>query len=230
MISVIIPTFNEAENIAKLLENISNSNVAKEVLVIDGGSDDNTVAIAKNYDVIILTSEPGRGKQLCLGVKHARGNILLFIHGDSCFLGDGLSIIDVKMKKYPNLIGGNFQVRFDGEDRFSLWLNGFYEKARRKGFYYGDSGIFIRKQSLVALGGLKPLAIMEDYDLVRRMEKGKSRTIFISDIKLLTSSRRFKNRKSFSIITGWILIHVGYFFRLPSSWLYRFYQWQKPKE
>ena len=110
----------------------------------------------------------------------------------------------------PACPGGNFRLLFDGDDGFSRWLNGFYAWLRRRGFYDGDSGIFIRRSVLEALGGIRPIALMEDHDLVRRLERIGG-TMCIADPPLLTSSRRFAGRPPVRIIAGWVRIHLSYY-------------------
>jgi hypothetical protein len=75
------------------------------------------------------------------------------------------------LREQPEVVGGNFRLLFEGKDGFSRWLTGFYALIRRLGFYYGDSGIFVRRAALDAIGGVRPIALMEDYDLVRRLRR-----------------------------------------------------------
>ena len=83
MITIIIPVLNEEKNIAKVLENISQLDGKKEIIVVDGGSIDNTVGIVEKKDVILLSSEKGRGCQMNKGAEIAKGETLLFLHADT---------------------------------------------------------------------------------------------------------------------------------------------------
>ena len=74
------------------------------------------------------------------------------------------------MTEDETLCGGNFRLLFDSDDPFSRWLDGFYVWLRSHGFYYGDSGIFMRRDVYDTMGGTRPIALMEDYDFVRRLE------------------------------------------------------------
>ena len=80
---------------------------------------------------------------------------------------------------------------------------------RLGGLYYGDSGIFVRRRVLDAIGGVRPLALMEDYDLVRRLERAGP-TACIADPPLVTSSRRFAGRRPPAIVWGWVRLHALY--------------------
>ncbi len=207
MISIVIPALNEAENLPGLLSRLAREPGAHEVVVVDGGSSDDTVAAARSFGARVVCTGQGRGIQLAAGAARARGDILVFLHADSVFPRGGLAAVERALAARPDAPGGNFRLLFDGDDGFSRWLERFYAWIRARGFYYGDSGIFIRRQCLDALGGIRPLALMEDYDLVRRMEKAGP-SVCIEEPALVTSSRRFRGRRPAMIVWGWLKIHA----------------------
>ena len=207
MISVVIPAMNEAENLPALLSSLAREPETCEVVVVDGGSSDDTVTLARAFGATVVCAGPGRGIQLAAGAARTGGEILVFLHADSVFPRGGLAAVEKALGQNPDAPGGNFRLLFDGDDDFSRWLEGFYARIRARGFYYGDSGIFIRRRALDALGGIRPLALMEDYDLVRRMEKAGP-TVCIEEPALITSSRRFRGRRPAMIVWGWLKIHV----------------------
>lgn len=209
MISVVIPALNEAANLPGVLSRLAKETVPHEVIVADGGSSDDTVAIARSFGATVLSTPPGRGRQLAAGSEKARGDVLFFLHADSVFPEGGLAAVQKALAENPEAPGGNFRLLFDGDDDFSRWLEGFYAWIRARGFYYGDSGIFIRSRVLKSLGGLRPIALMEDYDLVRRMERA-GQTVCIEAPPLVTSFRRFRGRRKVAIIWGWLKIHTLY--------------------
>ncbi|MFP6746297.1 MAG: TIGR04283 family arsenosugar biosynthesis glycosyltransferase [Alphaproteobacteria bacterium] len=230
MISIIIPTFNEAVNLPLLLEAIAGPGVPREILVIDGGSSDGTAEIAIRAGVVCLGSAPGRGRQLVAGAAAAGGDILLFLHADSRFPAGGLERIEEILAASPDIVGGNFALTFDGGDGFSRWLNGFYGWLRRRGIYYGDSGIFVRRAVYDAIGGLRPIALMEDYDFARRLEAAGP-TCCIDDPALVTSARRFAGRRPVAIVLGWMVIHALYHLGISPDRLARLYNSQRrPRE
>jgi len=221
MISVIVPTLNEAARLPALLASLAAETVAHEVIVADGNSQDGTAQVAEDRGARVVRAEGGRGAQLRAGTAEARGDILLFLHADSRFPAGGLRAIEGALAD-PDVIGGNFRLLFDGGDGFSDWLDGFYAWIRSQGVYYGDSAIFLLRSAYDALGGIRPLALMEDYDLTRRMER-LGRTVCIDDPPLVTSSRRFAGRRPAAIVTGWLVIHALYYLRLSPvrlTWLY----------
>ena len=96
--------------------------------------------------------------------------LLCFLHADSRLPPDGIASLRAALRD-PGLIGGNFDLRFDGTDRFSRLLTAWYAVQRRAGIYYGDSTVWVRAAAFNALGGHRELPIMDDYDFVRRMER-----------------------------------------------------------
>jgi len=209
MISIVIPTRDEAANLARLLPQLAAEDEAHEVLVVDAGSADGTAAIADAHGAVVLHGPPSRGQQLRAGATRARGDVLWFLHADCRVAPGSLAAIRRALAGDPRLVGGNFRLSFDGEDRFSRWLDGFYAWIRRNGFYYGDSGIFVRTAAYHRLGGMPALALMEDYAFVRRLEAAGP-TICIAEPALVTSSRRFAGRRPAGIVAGWLLIHALY--------------------
>ena len=222
MISVVIPTLNEVERLGALLADLGGAGDRAELIVVDGGSTDGTPMLAATGGATVIDAPPGRGGQLAAGAKAARGDVLLFLHADCRMPPGALTALGTILDETPEAVGGNFRLLFDGDEPFSRWLNGFYAKLRARGRYYGDSGIFVRRAAYRALGGIRPLALMEDYDLVRRMERFGP-TVCVMDPPLVTASRRFAGRRPMGIIAGWIAIHTLYHLGMPTAWLARLY-------
>ncbi len=159
-VSVIIPTLGEATRIVGLVDCLQAEPERAEIIVVDGGSSDATIANAAAHGARVLCSPRGRGEQLRAGAAAASGDILLFLHADSVFPPRGLAAITRALAADPAAPGGNFRLVFDGDSEFARWLTGFYAWLRRRGLYYGDSGIFVRREVYFALGGIRPLAVM----------------------------------------------------------------------
>lgn len=206
-ISVIIPTLNEAQNLAPLLGALRREAEAAEIIVVDGGSRDDTVAVARAGDARVVACAPGRGRQLSEGAAASRGEIIVFLHADSVFPAGGLRRIREALAASPHLVGGNFRLIFDGDSTFSRALTAVYRWVRKRGLYYGDSGVFVRRRVYEAVGGIRPIPLMEDYDFTRRLERF-GQTCCIEDPPLITSSRRFEGRRPLAIIWGWLKIHA----------------------
>ena len=210
LISVIIPTLNEADRLPALVASLHGDNVPCEIIVVDGGSEDTTRAIADGLGARVIEAPRGRGQQLAAGCAAARGEVLLQLHADTVFPVGGLTAIAAALADDEELVGGNFRILFDGGSEFAEWLTGFYAWFREYGLYYGDSGIFVRRRTYEAMGGIRPIAVMEDLDFSRRLERA-GKTVCIDDPALVSSSRRFDGRKRWRIVSGWIVMHLLYF-------------------
>ena len=210
LISVIIPTLNEADRLPALVASLLTDQTPCEIIVVDGGSEDATCAIADDLGARVLEAPRGRGQQLAAGCAAARGDVLLQLHADTVFPVGGLTAIAGVLEDDAELVGGNFRILFDGGSDFAEWLTGFYAWFREYGLYYGDSGIFVRRRTYDALGGIRPISVMEDLDFTRRLER-TGKTVCIEDPALISSSRRFDGRKRWRIVSGWIVMHLLYF-------------------
>ena len=223
MISIVIPALNEAKRLPGLLTRLAREPGAHEVIVVDGGSADGTETLARRAGARVMRAAPGRGQQLAAGAAAARGDTLLFLHADSNFPAGGLARIEQVLAGDPRCPGGNFRLIFDGDSPFSRWLTAFYAWIRARGLYYGDSAIFVRREVYRALGGIRAIALMEDYDFVRRLERSGP-TRCIEDPPLITSSRRFEGRHPVAIVWGWLEIHALFHLGISPKVLVRRYE------
>ncbi len=206
-LSVVIPTLNEAGSLRPLIARLRAQDPDCEIIVADGGSTDATRDIATAAGARVLSCRPGRGQQAAEGAEAAAGDILFFLHADSALPEGALDAIRAALSRNSDAPGGNFRLLFDGGTGFDEWLNGFYGWIRSHGVYYGDSGIFVRRDAYREIGGIRPIALMEDYDFVRRMEKA-GQTLCIEEPPLVTSSRKFRGRHPVAIVAGWLWIHA----------------------
>jgi len=115
--------------------------------------------------------------------------VLVFLHADSRLPADAYRSL-ARALRDPACPGGNFALRFDGADRFSRGLTRWYALQRRLGVYYGDSTLWLRRAEWDALGGFADLPLMEDHELVRRLER-RGRTACLPG-PALTSPRRWR--------------------------------------
>jgi rSAM/selenodomain-associated transferase 2 len=222
MISVIVPTLDEEVALSRLMARLAAESAPHEVIVSDGGSADGTVALAAGNGARIVAGARGRGAQLAAGADAARGELLWFLHADSLPGPGALGAIGAALAD-PAVVGGNFSLRFDGGTAFDRWLTGFYAWFRRHGLYYGDSGIFVRRAVYRRIGGIRPMALMEDYEFSRRLNRAGA-VACIADPPLTTSSRRFQGRRPAAIVAGWLAIHALYHLGAPPALLARLYR------
>ncbi|NKB21620.1 MAG: glycosyltransferase [Alphaproteobacteria bacterium] len=221
-LSVIIPTLNEAGRIEEVLSALSAEVITTEIIVADGGSTDGTAAIVREAEAILIECERGRGNQLHQGAAAATGDILFFLHADTKLPKGALTAILEELRAYPDAGGGNFRLLFDGDTKFSRWLIGFYKWIRSRGFYYGDSGIFVRRKVYEKIGPIKAIPLMEDFEFTRRLEHFGP-TICIEEPPLVTSSRKFQGRHPIAIVWGWLFIHALWYLGVKPKTLARFY-------
>lgn len=226
MIGIVIPALNEAVRLPALLGAIAGAPVTVDVVVVDGGSTDATTEIATAHGARVLHAPRGRGQQLAAGAEAVCGDTLWFLHADTTMPSDAPAAIEAAFAD-PAIIGGNFRLEFDGDTSFARRLTGFYAWLRARGIYYGDSGIFVRRAVYERIGGIKPIALMEDYDLVLRLE-AEGKTVCVDTPPLVTSSRRFVGRPAPSIVAGWLTIHALYHLGVKPERLVRLYERWKP--
>lgn len=185
-ISVIIPVLNEAENIAATIASTKNV----EVIVVDGGSQDSTVQIAKELGVKALVSNTAnRAQQMNAGAQIATGEILLFLHADTRLPVEFDTMIYRAIAS--NVVAGAFALRIDSALwRLRLVEMGINMRSRIFALPYGDQAIFLNAQLFHELGGFANLPIMEDFELICRLRR-KGRIAIIST-PVITSKRRWQ--------------------------------------
>ena len=227
LVSVIVPTWNEAERIGALLDVLAAETTPHEIIVADGGSPDGTARLAERRGARVLTAPRGRGPQLKAGAEAAAGDVLLFLHADTVLSPGSLAALVAALSADSAAIGGNFRVLFDGGDRFSRWQTAWYARIRQLGLYYGDSGMFLRRSAYDRLGGIKALPLMEDYDLNRRMER-LGPTLCLTDVPLTTSSRKFRGRHPVAVVWQWVATHALYHLGVSPKRLERWYYRSRP--
>jgi rSAM/selenodomain-associated transferase 2 len=170
-VSIIIPTINEAANIVGAIESASSAG-ADEIVVVDGGSNDETQAFVQaRQDVIWLSSTPGRARQQNLGAQRASGDVLLFLHADCRLAGD--SIAQIRQACVSDAIHwGAFQQRIDAEGfAYRVLERGNAWRVRTRGIAYGDQGLWIRRTLFEQEGGFADVPLLEDLLLAKSLRK-----------------------------------------------------------
>ena len=217
-VSIVIPALNEAGSLGATLDALPGT---AEVIVADGGSSDNTVAMARNRGIRVLASSRGRGVQMHAGAQAASGEVLWFLHADS--IPDRTAVEEiVRALGDLTVVAGNFTLRFSGSSFGARFLNRLYPMLAWIGLRYGDSGIFVRRSVYEECGGFAAYPIFEDLDLLRRLRRyGRFVTL---PGPLTTSSRRFEGRSFFLTFLRWFLMQLLYWAGVNPCRLGRFYQ------
>lgn len=207
VISVIIPALNEAEHISRTLHAVQRQKQPHEIIVVDGGSKDDTRGIVSAFsNVQLLSSEKGRSHQMNCGAKLAKGEILLFLHADTILPENGLEKINRAMED-PRRVAGSFYLKFDSDH----WILSFYTQLSRINnsfFTYGDHAIFVRRSCFEEIGGYSPIPFMEDVEIQSRL-RSRGRFVKLRE-GVLTSARRFNQYgviKQFFADIGLILLY-----------------------
>jgi uncharacterized protein len=188
-ISIIVPTLNEQAQLPTTLARIMLVS-GDELIVVDGGSVDKSVAIAQQYTACVLSSPPGRARQMNLGASHASGDILLFLHADTLLPSGGLEAVRVAMQG-PDIVGGAFRLAFVPATpalRAIAW--GANMRTRLVKLPYGDQALFVRRPLFDELGGYANVPFLEDVKLVQALRKKGLLVIVPQAIQ--TSGRRWQ--------------------------------------
>lgn len=217
-VTVVIPTLNEADRIGETIGGLEGSGV-REVIVVDGGSSDRTVEIAKSMGARVFLESANRGRQQNLGAAHAKGEILLFLHADTSLPRGFADQVRTTLGE-PGVIGGAFRFKLDAQG----WQLRLVEvvvglRCRIFGLPYGDQAIFVRQDTFLAIGGFGALPVMEDFDLIRRLKR-------IGRVKLargaaVTSARRWLREGVWRLTWIHQICILGYLLRLPAERLAR---------
>lgn len=231
LVSIIIITLNEAENIEETIKSVrlsalfpSGIQAPIEIIVSDGGSTDDTLKIAQRIADRVISGPRGRYLQLNSGAKNAHGDILLFLHADT-ILPENAIIQIINALKDPKIIGGAFKKYWNWNpvvkrSSFLKFVSFIWQKydnwmVRLLRAFPGDNAIFVRKSIFKEINGYRPLWICEDLDFSDRLKKyGKKRSTYI-DSAVLTSTRRFERYGFFYVIFMWL--RIFWFWRLGMS-------------
>lgn len=190
-LAIVIPALNEAANLSRLLPDLARGCPGADIVVVDGGSGDDTAAVvARLPGPRLLESARGRAVQMNHGARAAGGDTLLFLHADSR-LPDGAARAIEQALAEPGVVGGRFDVRFDNERplyRIIAWF--MNTRSRASGICTGDQAIFVRRADFEAVGGYPDIPLMEDIELSRRLKRrGNLRAL---RLRVTTSARKWE--------------------------------------
>jgi rSAM/selenodomain-associated transferase 2 len=191
LVSVIIPTLEEEGALGATLDAVARLRGPVEVIVVDGGSRDGTLALARGRGAVAVTAARGRGRQLHAGVGAARGAVLWFLHADTLPPADAAERI-ARALRDPAVVGGNFRLRFGGRRQAARFLTALQPAFAALGLCYGDSAIFVRRAVYDQVGGFRPFPLFEDLDLVHRLRR-RGRLAHLR-AEVICSPRRFEER------------------------------------
>ena len=189
-LSVIIPTLNAAHRVARALEAVNRPPMVVERLVVDGGSQDDTLSIAGAAGAKIVKSSKGRGTQFAAGAAEAEGDWLLFLHADTVLDPGWTEEVDQFIKNSGPSNVAVFRFALDDQSAAAARLEKIVAwRCRAMALPYGDQGLLISRQLYDALGGYKPIPLYEDVEFVRRI--GRDRLTLLRS-RAVTAATRYR--------------------------------------
>ena len=221
-ISIIIPTLNESLLLQRLLcdlNKIIDSQV--EIIVVDGGSNDNTLEIASKYAHQVFVTEQGRATQMNYGAAFAKGEVLFFLHADSMLTTNAFQKLK-EIVKESLYVGGAFRLQIDS-NKLLLSIISQVVNLRSRFFHlvYGDQGIFVRKKNFLEIGKFLITPLMEDVEFYGRL-RASGKTVILNE-KILTSARRWeKEGILYATFRNWLLL-IMYYMGIPAKQLEKLY-------
>lgn len=219
--SVIIPTINEEQKISATVGSIVNGAEKVEVVVVDGGSCDKTVAAAKEAGAKVVQTEAGRARQLNLGADNAKGEILLFLHADTQ-LPHGFYDLVCQAMARDDIAVGAFGLALDStQKKLALIAWAANLRSRILGLAYGDQGLFMRAAVFKELGGYPDLLVMEDFAFIRKA-KNRGRILTLN-ASVITSARRWRHLGVIRTTCINQLMVLGFLLGLPDKFLAKLY-------
>lgn len=224
-LSIVIPTLNAATHVGVTLAalRVAGDLSLEKILVVDGGSEDDTCKIARECGAEVLSAQRGRGCQLSAGAAAASGEWLLFLHADTCLASEWSRAVFAFVSDAANAdLAAAFSFRLDDDTAAARWLE--HLVAWRCAFFglpYGDQGLLIRRARYEEIGGYRPLAFLEDVDLVRR--QGRRRITMLNAVAT-TWSVRYRRTGYFRQGLRNILLVILFFGGVAPDRLSRFYR------
>lgn len=223
-ISVVVPSWRDARNLAALLPVLSRLDRVAETIVVDASGDGESERIAISCGAtFIASSAPNRGEQMNLGAEAARGDVIVFQHSDTRLENAHLAAIDAALAD-PQIIGGAFFRKFDGRHPRLMWLESVARfLTRHGGTLYGDQSIFVRRDVFITLHGFAKIPLMEDVEFSRRLRAAGK--IAVLDPPVQSSGRRHLRKGAWrtSMQNGFfiVLYNLGVSPHRLHRWYYR---------
>ncbi|HYF49883.1 MAG TPA: TIGR04283 family arsenosugar biosynthesis glycosyltransferase [Planctomycetota bacterium] len=224
-VSIIIPVLNDAAMLARCLESLkafANGPVSYEVIVVDGGSTDESVRVAREFGIEALITERGRAKQMNAGAARATGKWLWFLHADCVPHADSLEAI-----KQADALWGCFIHQISPSSFLLEYVEaGDYLRSRVLGIPYGDQGIFVRKEVFVEVGGYPDEPILEEVLLALKLRKRKWPVVLPRTLK--SDARRWQRRGVIGVTrANWTVMYRYFIRRRPLDEAAEYYRQQQ---
>jgi rSAM/selenodomain-associated transferase 2 len=221
-LAIVIPALDEAVNLTHLLPDLARDCPGAEVVVVDGGSRDDTAAVvARTPGGRLLASARGRALQMNHGARESGGDTLLFLHADTRLPGGAAEAIEAALAE-PGVVGGRFDVRFDNERALFRVIAWFMNaRSRASGICTGDQAIFVRRADFEAIGGYPEIPLMEDIELSRRLKRrGRLRAL---RLRVTTAARKWEREGPLRTVGLMWALRLLHFCGVAPARLHRWY-------
>ncbi|MHB1544202.1 MAG: TIGR04283 family arsenosugar biosynthesis glycosyltransferase [Gammaproteobacteria bacterium] len=229
-LSIIIPVRNEAHALA-IQEStlLALRNRGHEVIVVDGGSLDRSVEIARRFATHVLVTPPGRARQMNAGADVASGAILLFLHADVLLPSGDFTDWLPSPESGGAPIWGCFPVRLDSPKRlYRLIAAGINVRAHATGVVSGDQALWVRRDCFERMGGFAEILLMEDIELSKRLRKQGPPVSCRSPVTV--SARRWKQGHPIRLVIRMWILRIAYACGVPPQYLVGFYDRSYPRD
>ncbi|MFN3681106.1 MAG: TIGR04283 family arsenosugar biosynthesis glycosyltransferase [Nitrospira sp.] len=224
-ISVVIPTLNEEAILTKTLTHTLALGF-DEIVMVDGGSVDNTVTLGKTLftnssGTRLITAPRGRARQMNEGAKICRGEGLLFLHADTLLPVNAKQLISNALADL-SIAGGRFDVQFDSSSPWAGVISTLMNlRSRWTGIATGDQAIFVRRRVFEQLGGFSDIPLMEDIEFSRRLKRAGRLAALRQPV--ITSFRRWERQGPLRTIGLMWTLRLLYWLGVSPQWLNQFY-------
>lgn len=221
-LSIIIPVLNEAKNLRNTLKNVHLSD-SEELIVVDGGSTDATIAIAREFTDNVFTTRTGRATVMNFGAGRAQGDILLFLHAD-CILPESAFTLIREVLGNGNIAAGAFTLRIDdARTRFRIIETFANLRAGLTSYMYGDQGMFLRRETFKNIGGFADIPLMEDIEISMRLKK-VGKIVFIRQPIKASSRRWTEEGVVYTTLRDWMNAFLYSFLKVSPGKLIKYYR------
>lgn len=207
--SIIIPTLNEASSIVNCLQPVQACRNDAEIIVVDGGSADNTKVLARQLADKVISSDKGRAIQMNAGANHASGEVLIFLHADTLLPANALDLIGESLDEKKRW--GRFDIRLNGRHPLLKTVAWFMNwRSRLTGIATGDQVIFVEKSLFFDMGQYPEIPLMEDIALCKKL-KTVCPPHCLKD-RVISSGRRWEEFGVIKMILLMWSLRLRYFF------------------
>jgi rSAM/selenodomain-associated transferase 2 len=220
-LSVVLPMLNEERAIAATLRAIREGAPHAEIIVIDGGSLDRSVAVARPLCDAVITTPRGRARQMNAGAASSHGDMIAFVHADTIVPRDFACRIETALSD-PSVVGGRFDLYLDSPSLgYRLLAKAINARSRVMRSATGDQAIFVRRAVFEELGGYANIDLCEDVDFARRLRRAGRIACLRANV--ITSARRWREYGALRTIVRMWTIKSLFILGVSPRWLKRHY-------